>query len=194
MKTRCLIVVVLSVLAPLIGGGPAAQDSADPPAERVPGPYSVGIEDVLEIVVWDEPELSRTVTVRPDGRVGLPLIGDVSVAGLSTDEVRDLLAQKLAVFVRDPSVTVLVQEIHSFRVFVLGEVNQQGVLEFRRPTRLLQALAAAGGLTPYSKKEATILREMSGGEKPIRVDLKPLIGGDPRGNLLLQPGDTVLVD
>lgn len=158
------------------------------------GSYEVGVEDVLEVLVWGESDMSRTVTVRPDGRITLPLIGDVPVAGLSTDAIRDLLAERLSTLVREPSVTVIVQEIHSFRVFVLGEVNAQGVLEFRRPTRLLQALASAGGLTPYSKKAVTIVRELHGREVRVEVDLKPLLGGASQENILLEPGDTLIVN
>jgi polysaccharide export outer membrane protein len=156
--------------------------------------YPIGIEDVLHIVVWNEPDLTVDVSVRPDGKITLPLVNDIDVAGRSPQEVRDLITERLSSFVRDPNVTVVVTEINSFRVFVLGEVNAQGVLNFRRPTRLLQAIASAGGLTPYSKKEALLLREQHGVEKRIPVNLKPLLSGSPEAdNLPLQPNDTVIV-
>jgi polysaccharide export outer membrane protein len=109
--------------------------------------------------------------------------------------VRQTLTEGLAKFIRDPKVTVIVEEIHSFRVYVLGEVVNQGVQEFHSPTRVLQALAAAGGLTQFSKKEITLLRQEEGVEQRIKVDYKRLVGGDRNEkNLYLKPGDTILVD
>lgn len=185
-----LVVICGGTLVVAQAPSPAEEQSANP----LSGPYRVGVEDLLEVLVWDEPDLSRTVTVRPDGMITVPLIGDVKAAGLTTDEIREQLATALARLVREPNVTVIVQEIRSYRVFVLGEVNLQGVLEFRRPTRLLQALASAGGLTTYSKKQVTVVRELHGRQVRIEVDLKPLLGGVSQDNLLLEPGDTLLVN
>lgn len=157
--------------------------------------YFIGIEDVLSVVVWNEPDLSLNVTVRPDGKITLPLIDDINVAGLTPLRVRDLITERLSNFIREPSVTVIVAEINSFRVFVLGEVNQQGVINFGRPPRLLQAIATAGGLTPYSKKEALLLREQHGVEKRIMINLKPLLTGNPDAeNLPLRSNDTIIVN
>jgi polysaccharide export outer membrane protein len=187
--------LLLSAL--LIMAGPAlAQGGADTEGEQMEmiDAYPIGIEDVLHVVVWNEPDLTVDVAVRPDGKITLPLANDIEVAGLSPEEVRDIITERLSKFVRDPNVTVVVTEINSFRVFVLGEVNAQGVLNFRRPTRLLQAIATAGGLTPYSKKEALLLREQHGVEKRIQVNLKPLLTGSPEAeNLPLRPNDTVIV-
>lgn len=156
--------------------------------------YVVGIEDVLRIAVWGEPHLNLTVRVRPDGRVSLPLVNDVVVAGQTPEEIRQVLAKKLSLFIKEPNVTVIVEEINSFRVYVLGEVNRQGALNFYRPTRLLQALAAAGGLTPYAKKEIVLVRAREAGEQRISVDYKRLLSGDSsQENFFLQPGDTLIV-
>ncbi len=164
------------------------------PASGAGKEYVVGIEDVLRIGVWGEPHLNLTVRVRPDGRISLPLVNDVVVVGQTPEEIRQVLARKLSQFVKEPNVTVIVEEINSFRIYVLGEVNRQGALNFYRPTRLLQALAAAGGLTPYAKKEIILVREREAGEQRIPVDYKRLLSGDSsQENFFLQPGDTLIV-
>jgi polysaccharide export outer membrane protein len=192
MKVCHLLLAVLLIMA----GNAIAKENDGGGATKpdLLNSYHIGIEDVLRVVVWNEPDLTVDVAVRPDGRITIPLIDDIDVAGLSPQDVRDIITERLGTFVRDPSVTVVVTEINSFRVFVLGEVNAQGVLNFRRPTRLLQAIATAGGLTPFSKKEALLLREQHGVEKRIQVNLKPLLTGSPEAeNLPLRPNDTVIV-
>ena len=178
----------------LLGGLTVAQDAAEPqPTPATPGDYVIGREDVLRISVWGEPELNYSLTVRPDGKVSLPLINDVSVAGLTPEQVRTGLEQRYAEFLRDPAVTVIVEQINSFRVYLLGEVNLQGVQAFKTPTRLLQALATAGGLTRFAKNRITILRVIGGVEKRIEADYKRLIQAQQE-NLRLEPGDVILVD
>ena len=156
--------------------------------------YTIGIEDVLGIRVWQEPDLTVSVSVRPDGKITVPLANDVYVEGLSPEEAGRVITEQLVRFVRDVHVTVIVEQINSFRVFVLGEVNTQSVLTFQQPTRLLQAIAHAGGVTQFSKK-ITIIRQSSGTEKRIQVDYKKLLDGDPsQENIWLKPGDTILVE
>ncbi len=157
--------------------------------------YTIGIEDILRISVWGEPGINLAVRVRPDGKITVPLVNDIRVEGLTPEQVRREVTTRLTGFIRDPNVTVVVEEINSFRVFVLGEVNRQGPVNFYRPTRLLQAISAAGGLTQYSKKEITLLREENGAEQRIRVDYKRLVSGEPeQKNFYLKPGDTLLVE
>jgi polysaccharide biosynthesis/export protein len=168
-------------------------DSATPQAPAQD--FSIGIEDVLQVSVWGEPTLNHRVRVRPDGKITFPLVNDMKVEGMTPEQVRGELAKRLASYVRDPNVTVSVEEINSFRVYVLGEVGRQGPINLFRPTRLLQVIAGAGGLTQFSKKEVTILREQDGVEHRIRVDYKKLVAGDAtQSNPFMKPGDTVLVD
>ena len=171
---------------------------AQAPAETEPvasSDYTIGVEDVLHVSVWGERDLSVSVKVRPDGKITLPLVNDVLVKDLTADQVRQLLATRLAGFIKDPNVSVAVAEINSFRVYVLGEVNRQGPINLFRSTRLLQVIASAGGLTQFSKKELTVLRDEGGVERRIRVDYKKLIAGDASEvNLYLRPGDTVVVN
>lgn len=188
------VVLVATALCTLaVSGSCLAQEANGSPEAATD--YRIGLEDVLRVTVWGEPALDLTVRVRPDGRITVPLVNDVRVEGLSPEAVRREIATRLAGFLREPNVTVIVEEINSFRVYVLGEVNRQGPINFNRPTRLLQAIAAAGGLSQYSKKEVTLLREEDGVERRIRVDYKRLLAGDPsQSNLYLKPGDTILVD
>ncbi|HKQ61392.1 MAG TPA: polysaccharide biosynthesis/export family protein [Candidatus Polarisedimenticolaceae bacterium] len=180
-------VLCLPLLAPLGAAEP-------PPAGAVQDDsFVIGIEDTLRVFVWGEPALSVSVKVRPDGKITVPLVNDVLVVGLTADEVRQRIASALATYLKSPNVTVIVDEINSFRVYFLGEVSHQGALQFLRPTRLLQAIATAGGLTQFSKKEISLVREENGVEKRLEIDYKRLLAGDPaQENLYLKPGDLLL--
>jgi polysaccharide export outer membrane protein len=161
-------------------------------AEPDPGDYRVGVEDVLRIVVWGETQLSGAVTVRPDGKITIPLASDIKVDGLTPEQVRDLIAAALSDYVRDPNVTVVVQSIRHWRVYYLGEINQ-GTANYTRKVRLLHAIAERGGLGPYSNKKLTVVRDEDGVEKRIEVDFKKLLAGDPsQPDLYLQPGDVII--
>jgi polysaccharide biosynthesis/export protein len=179
----------------VLGGVVQAETPSEPAQADATSEYSIGIEDVLKISVWGETALDLRVRVRPDGKVTVPLVNDIKVEGMTPDQVRKEIARRLASYIREPNVTVSVEEINSFRVYVLGEVGRQGPINLFRPTRLLQVISSAGGLTQFAKKEVTVLREEGNVERRIRVDYKKLLAGDPgQTNLFLKPGDTVLVD
>jgi polysaccharide export outer membrane protein len=190
MAARILIFALgLWMLGPSVFG----QDS--PALARKPTEsFVIGIEDQLLISVYENPELTMSVKVRPDGRISLPLIQDVEVADRTPEEVRDLLATALAEFLKPPIfVTVIVEQINSFRVYFLGEVTTQGPMQFLRPVRFLQAVAHAGGPTEFAKKIVTVLREEYGVERRIEIDYKKLLEGDPsQENIYLRPGDTLI--
>ena len=172
----------------------AAAATAQEPSGSEAGSYRIGIEDVLSIVVYKEADLTKVVTVRPDGRITLPLVNDVAVVGLTPEEVRQRLTERLKKFINDPSVTVMVDKINSFRVYFLGEVKNQGPIQLFRPTRLLQGISAAGGLTEFSKREVMVLRDEGGNEKRIDINYKKLLQGENLDeNIYLKPGDTVVV-
>jgi len=174
---------------------PAQEGTEEPPRKSIRPDYTIGLEDVLHVSVWGETGLDLVVRVRPDGKITVPLVNDLYVEGLSAEQVRQLLEERLRQYIRDPNVTVIVDEINSFRVYVLGEVNQQGVLHFNQPTKLLQAIAAAGGLTQFSKKEIVVLREQDGVEHRIKVDYKALVSGElNQSDLYIRPGDIVVVN
>jgi polysaccharide export outer membrane protein len=184
--------ILNSFLAALCVGLLATADAADQAVAPAPA-YKIGIQDVLGIVVWNEPALSLDVQVRPDGKITVPLLHDVEVVGEAPEQVAASLAARLSEFVNSPNVTVIVRQINSYTVYFLGEVLAPGALPFYRPTRILQGIAAAGGLTEFSKKEITLLREVGGIEKRYQIDLKKLIAGDPgQENMFLLPDDTLL--
>lgn len=183
-RNPLFVILVLSLMAAAV--------AAEAPATERP-PYLIGIEDVLGIVVWNEPELSLDVSVRPDGKVTVPLLNDVHVEGSTPEQLSAKLTTDLSEFVNAPNVTVIVRSIQSYKVYFLGEVTGQGAIPFYRPTRILQGIASAGGLTQFSKKEITLLREVGGVEKRFQIDYKKLINGDPgQENLFLLPNDVLL--
>lgn len=169
-----------------------AEVSSDP---GLTSDYKIGIEDILLISVWGEPDLKMTVSVRPDGKITFPLVNDLKVAGMTPEEVRQEITTRLSEFVREPNVTVIVSEIKSFKVYILGEVASQGTFTFFRPTRLLQAIAHAGGFSDFSKQQIVVLRDRGSIETRIKVNVKKLVVGDiSQGNFFLEPGDTLMVD
>ena len=160
-----------------------------------PYDYVIGVSDVLTLSVWREDQLQVTVPVRPDGRITLPLLGEIEVVGRTPAEVQAELAKGYEGFVTAPAVSFVVSEINSRKVYVLGEVNNPGVFDILRPTRLLQALSMAGGYTDFAKKdEVIIIREGSPGERRFQVSVKEITAGRKLDdNLMLQPGDTIYV-
>lgn len=158
------------------------------------GEYRIGREDVLEVVVWHEPELTRVVPVRPDGRISLPLAGEVEAAGKTPAELQTGLTKVLSPYIKDASVAVLVREINASRVFVLGEVARPGGFPLRGPMTVVQAVALAGGRTPFGSDEVVWLRQKpDGGADKVSLSFKDLIKGEAAGALWLRGGDVLYV-
>lgn len=192
-KTRTLALLLATFAAATSGCGGetrASRQAPSPPGDRA---YRVGIEDVLAIVVWKEPELSTTVPVRPDGRITVPLAGEIPALGRTTREIEADVAARLAATIASPMVTVVVKELHAGRVYVLGEVARPGMYPMRGRLTVLQALALAGGLTEFADRDdIVVLRPATGGGvRRLRFDYGEAVdGGDA---LDLEPGDTVVV-
>lgn len=185
---------------PKEGKGKAAQAPAqDPPAaaaEVVTAPegYRIGPSDVLTITVWKEPSLSGSLLVRPDGMVSIALLGDVHAAGLTPLQLSDQISTKLRRYIQDPNVSVVITQIHSKVVYLLGEVVKRGPVEMTPGMTLLEAIASAGGLTDYANtRKIYILRNASGSQLRIPVHYKEALKGDGTLNLAMQPGDTIVV-
>jgi len=157
--------------------------------------YLLGPEDVLEVLVWKNEELSRTVSIRPDGKISLPLIGDVQAGGLTASQLRDSVKERLREYKETPEVSILVREINSFSVFVLGEVAHPGKFQLRSETTLLQALTLSGGFTQYASfDKIVLLRRVAGRETRRRIRYNDIVDGkDPDANIVLQRGDTIVV-
>jgi len=155
--------------------------------------YIIGVEDELQVSVWREPELSTVVVVRPDGMITLPLINDVKAVGLKTEELQNVLMDKLKNFVNEPQVTVIVRAIRSRKVYLVGEVGRQGTYPLNGDMTALELLAAAGGVGPFAKADAIyILREQNGKKIRIPFHYKKAVAGKSE-NVTLRPGDVVVV-
>jgi len=155
--------------------------------------YKIGEQDVLVITVWREPELSATVMVRPDGKITLPLVNDVDAGGLSTDELKTLLTDKLRPFVNLPQVTVAVREINSRKVFVIGQVAREGSYRINSNTTVLQIIAEAGGLRDFANRKGIyVLRHQSSGQVKMNFNYDKVIHGKD-DNIQLRPGDTIVI-
>lgn len=157
--------------------------------------YIIGPEDILEISVWRNPDLSREVRVRPDGKVSLPLIGDVRAVGRTTSELRDDITQKLKSYKENPTVAIVVKEVNSYYFYVQGAVGKIGKLPLLSRTTLIQAITLAGGMAPDAvRSRITIFRLGMDSEAPqklvVSYDDIILRGAD---NVELKPGDTIVV-
>jgi len=157
--------------------------------------YVIGPDDMLDVSVWKEPDVSRVVPVRPDGRISLPLVNDVQAAGLSPQQLAGSVAEKLKKYLNDPQVTVIVTAINSQRVFVVGEVLRAGAFPMLPGMTVLQALSSAGGFTTFADvKKIHVVRLVNGKNIEIPFNYREVLKGDnPGQNVKLEPGDTIVV-
>jgi polysaccharide export outer membrane protein len=164
------------------------------PAPVVPDSYVIGESDVVTVNVYKEPTLSGGLLVRPDGMISLPLLGDIKAAGKTPLQLANEITAKLKKYIQDPNVTVTVQGINSKKVYMMGEIGRMGPLEMTPGMTLLQAIATAGGLSPFANtKKIYILRTVDGKQQKIFVQYKQALRGDLSLNLPLNPGDTIVV-
>ena len=189
----------LTMMVTLVATDAGAQQPAGPPKSR-PLPaglddYRIGPEDVLSISVWKNEAMSRVLPVRPDGMISLPLLDDIMAAGLTPMELRNVLAQKLAEYVPSPSVTVIVNDVHSFKVSVIGEVVKPARYELKSRTSVLDVLALAGGFNQFAARTRIVVLRQEG-DKKVRIPFnynRVTAGSADEENLYLRPGDIVLV-
>jgi polysaccharide export outer membrane protein len=157
--------------------------------------YVIGPQDVVDISVWKEPELSRSVPVRPDGKISLPLVNDVQAAGLTPAQLGAQITTSLTKYVTNPQVTVIVSQINSQRIYILGEVARAGSYTLLPEMTVLQALSDAGGFTAFANsKKIYVLRQDNGKQQKVPFNYKDVVSGkDPGQNITLKPGDTIIV-
>jgi len=157
--------------------------------------YVIGAQDVLDISVWKEPDLSRSVPVRPDGKISLPLLNDVQAAGLTPSELTAQITAGLNKFMNNPQVTVIVSQINSQRIYILGEVARPGAFALLPGMTVLQALSDAGGLTPFANsKKIYVMREQNGKRDKLLFNYKEVLDGKrAEQNVDLKAGDTIVV-
>ena len=171
-----------------------AIDAARPAATTDPN-YVIGAQDVLDVSVWKEPDLSRQVPVRPDGKISMPLLNDVQAGGLTPTQLAAQITTGLEKFMTSPQVTVIVSQINSQRIYILGEVTRVGAYVLLPDMTVLQALSNAGGFTAFSNvKGVYVLRQENG--KPVKIpfNYKEVISGKkPEQNIELKAGDTIVV-
>jgi polysaccharide export outer membrane protein len=156
--------------------------------------YKIGPEDLLDISVWKNPELSRTVPVRPDGKVSLPLVNDIQAAGLTPTALRQQLIDRLAEFIPAPEVAVIVREVHSMKVAVVGSVKTPGRYELKSAATVLEMIALAQGFTDFAARDrVVVLRQENGETKRIPFNYRKVAAGDEQANLIVQSGDIIVV-
>lgn len=174
---------------------PAAPAAQAPGGIDVPADYVIGPEDVLGVVFWREADISGDVTVRPDGRITLPVIGEMQAAGLKPSELQAQVLAASSKYLTDPNVAVVVRAINSRRVFVTGRVTTPGAHLLKGPLNVMQAIALAGGLTEYANaKNIAVLRTTNGRTERFKFNYKDVAAGrNLEQNILLRPGDTVVV-
>lgn len=199
-RLHWVIAVVLMLTLCACAGTPSS-GSAQAPTDRAPvaGEYRIGVDDLVQVNVWRNPDLSVTVPVRPDGMISVPLIGDVKAGGQTPLEVAAAVEEKLAKYMRDPQATVIVTELrsHEFisRVRVTGAVQQPVSLPFRQGMTVLDAVLEAGGVTEFaSANRAKLYRRSEKGSQVLSVQLAQILArGDLETNYYLVPGDIVSV-
>ena len=180
--------------APPATAAPTTPATASSGSVPVDASYVIGPDDVLQVTVWKEQALSGTFPVRPDGMISMVLLGDVKAAGLTPTQLGENLTTQYKKYIQDPLVTVLVQAVNSQRIFIVGEVGHVGPIPLTPGMTPLQAIASAGGLTPYAhKKSIYILRGPQGKQEKIPFDYKAALRGNNPQNVTLQPNDTVVV-
>lgn len=169
---------------------PAAPDAAKAPADS----YVIGASDVIIVTVFKEPTLSGNLLVRPDGMISMPLLGDVRASGKTPLDLSSEITTKLKKYIQDPNVTVVLSQNNSKIVYLMGEVVKTGPIAMTPGMTLLQAIATAGGLTPYANsKKIYILRTTGDKHEKIPVQYKQALKGDDSLNLTLNPSDTIVV-
>jgi exopolysaccharide biosynthesis polyprenyl glycosylphosphotransferase len=193
--TRLGLALLFALPAPAVAQqGSAPDDELPPPAKYE---YVIGAADVLEISVWQNKEISRTVPVRPDGRISLPVLNDVQAAGLTPSALQQVLVKALGAYMQTPEVSVIVQEVHSFKVSVIGHVKTPGRYELTSRVTVLDALAMAGGLTEYADRGRIVILRRDGDttmQIPFAYDrLTAGSGSKGQANFFVQPDDIILV-
>jgi polysaccharide export outer membrane protein len=196
MKPTILMVVGIAISCSMAAAQSAAppKNSNKPPQSQVSASYVIGPEDTLFVSVWKEPDLTNSLPVRADGMISMPLLNDVQAAGLTPMQLAASLTDKLKKYVSDPHVTVVVTQMNSQRVYITGEITHGGAMNLTPDMTVLQALSTAGFTQFANTKGIYVLRTESGQQKRYPVNYTRLVKGEaPEQNIMLKPGDTIVV-
>src|SRR4051812_16791384 len=181
-------------VSPFVASAPSTSvvpDSSQPGTSRT---YVIGPSDVVVATVLKEPTLSGTLLVRPDGMISMPLLGDITASGMTPKQLADEIATRLKKFIQDPNVTVVLSQINSKKIYLIGEVGKVGPVEMTPGMTLLEAISSAGGLSQYANsRKIYILRTEGDTHQRIPVRYKQALKGDNTCNLIVKPGDTIVV-
>jgi len=187
----CLVLTGVTVLGATDDGSP----NITPAPAPVASDYRLGPEDLIDVFVWKEPDLSTTVVVRPDGKISLPLANELEASGKTATELQLEIVDRLRKFVTQPVVSVMVKQINSMKISVLGEVRKPDVYRIKTRVTVLDAIAMAGGFTDLARPTRVIvLRNTAAGPKKIKINVKQVVTGDDQAPIYLQPMDTVYVE
>jgi polysaccharide biosynthesis/export protein len=189
-----LVISGLTVAAPAGAQAPSAGASdRDGNRNAAPETYRIGPEDVLQISVWKNETMSRSVPVRPDGKISLPLLNDVQAGGLTALELREVLTKQLTAYMPNPEVSVIVTGVNSFKVSIIGEVGRTGRYELKSWTTVLDLLAMAGGFSQFASRSRIVILQPDGkGMKRIPFNYNKVVGGEQE-NFYLRNGDIIVV-
>lgn len=188
-------IMSVGVVRAQTGSAPAPVAQPAPQSVDVPHDYLIGPEDVLGVLFWRDQDMTGEVTVRPDGKITLPLVGDLTAAGLTPQALREEIQKAAAKYMTDVNVTVVVRQINSRKVFITGEVATPGAYQLTGPRTVMQVIALAGGLTEYAdSKNITIMRIEGDHTRSYRFNYRDVAKGrELHQNILLKPGDTIVV-
>lgn len=187
------VVLLITSFAPLVSAADAPKTS--PGTIPAAAEYRLGPEDQIEVFVWKEPELSTTVVVRPDGRITLPLANECEASGKTVAELQEEITEKLGKFILKPVVNVMVKQVNSMKISVLGEVRRPDVYRIKNRVTVLDAIAMAGGFTDLAKpNRVVVLRNTPAGPQKFKVNIKQMVADDSASPFFLLPLDTVYVE
>jgi polysaccharide export outer membrane protein len=191
-KRPVLITIILAANTALVQAADTKPPAGIPPGEAE---YRLGPEDVIEVFVWKEPELSTTVTIRPDGRISLPLANELEASGRTAAELQAEITIRLSKYVVQPVVNVMVKQVNSLKISVLGEVRRPDVYRIKNRVTVLDAIAMAGGFTDLARpNKVIVLRNTATGPQRIKINIKQLVDDESSSPFFLQTLDTVYVE
>jgi len=195
LLTGLMLVSTAGAQQASVKSAPRASLSAPAMGVPVASDFVIGPEDMLQISIWKNEAMSRTLPVRPDGKISLPLLHDITAAGLTPLQLRDKIAAALAEFMPNPEVSVTIMDVKSYRVSVLGEVQKPGVLQLKAPTTVLEALALAGGFKDFASPSKIVIfrKDSSGQTQRLRFNYNRAVGNGGEENVSLKSGDVVVV-
>src|SRR5579863_824565 len=194
-KSVALSVFISSGLVTSLAFVARAADIPNTAVSRSPAEYRLGPEDVVDVFVWKEPDLSTTVVVRPDGRISLPLANELDASGKTAAQLQQEITERLKRYITEPVVNVMVKQINSLKISVLGEVRKPDVYRIKNRITVLDAIAMAGGFTDLARpNRVVVLRNTAAGQQRIKINISQVVADNTSRPFYLEPTDTVYVE